>query len=42
MMGTLRRTLSTRYRVLCQQLDLRDQDHPRALVRSSDLECLAR
>ena len=40
MMGALRRRLSTRYRVPWRQLDLRDQDHPRALVRLGDLERL--
>jgi sporulation protein YlmC with PRC-barrel domain len=40
MMGALRRKLSNRYRVPWQQLDLRDPDHPCALVRVGDLKRL--
>ena len=41
MLGALRRKLSVRYRVPWQQLDVRDPDHPRVLVRLGDLKRLA-
>lgn len=40
MMGALRRKLSVRYRVPWDKVDLRDPDHPQALVRLADLERL--
>lgn len=40
MMAALRRKLSKRYQVPWHQIDLRDPDHPRALVRVADLERL--
>ncbi len=42
MTGALRRKLSVRYRVPWRQLDVRDPDHPRVLVRLGDLKCVAR
>lgn len=40
MIGALRRKLGVRYRVPWTHVDLRDPDHPRALVRLCDLERL--
>jgi len=42
MTGALRQKLTVRYRVPWQQLDVRDPDHPRVLVRLGDLKRVMR